>query len=122
MFDSMFHTTATGETILIASMEDSHLLNAIGLFCRKMEHARAAADAPSTATEFERELYGFDSVSAKDAAAIVRQGMALLQPYVLEAALRGLDVRADLQAAIGRTGQLGAVTRLSVGGKVLVLP
>lgn len=115
------HYTADGGSILIAAMDDQHLLNTIALFCRKMENVRSAVDQQGTASAFERALYGFDTVSAEDAASMIRQGIETVAPYVFEAALRGLDVRADLQAAIGRAGQLGVITR-QINGKTLVLP
>jgi hypothetical protein len=87
-----------------------------------MADARAAAETQSDLSPFERRLYGISDMSPMDAADIVREGMARLAPYVLEAALRGLDVSGDLQAAIGRTGQLGGITRLALNGKTLELP
>jgi len=118
----MHHMTRTGERIPIAAMTNEHLLNLIAMLCTKMAAARAAAETQSELSAFERRLYGIADLSPVDAADIVREGMAHLAPYVLEAALRGLDVAADLQTAIGRTGQLGGVTRLAMSGKVLELP
>jgi hypothetical protein len=118
----MHHTTRTGERLPIAAMTSEHLCNLIAMLCDKMAAARAAAETQSELSAFERRLYGIADLSPLDAADIVREGMAHLAPYVLEAALRGLDVAADLQSAIGRTGQLGGVTRLAVSGKVLELP
>lgn len=118
----MHHTTRTGERLPIAAMSDEHLLNLIAMFCAKMTAARAAAETQSELSPFERRLYGVDDLSPTDAADIVREGMARLAPYVLEAALRGLHVSGDLQAAIGRTGQLGGVTRLALNGRTLELP
>lgn len=118
----MHHMTRTGERLPIAAMTNEHLLNMIAMLCDKMAAARAAAETQSNVSAFERRLYGIADLSPLDAADIVREGMAHLAPYVLEAALRGLDVAADLQSAIGRTGQLGGVTRLAVDGRTLELP
>ena len=118
----MHHTTRTGERIPIAAMTDDHLFNLIAMFCSKMAAARAAAETQVNLSPFERRLYGIDDLSPTDAADIVREGMARLAPYVLEAALRGLDVSGELQTAIGRTGRLGGITTMGLNGQVLELP
>ena len=123
MYDlPMHHTTRTGERLPIAAMTSEHLLNMIAMLCNKMADARAAAETQSEVSPFERRLYGITDMSPIDAADIVREGMAHLAPYVLEAALRGLNVSPDLQSAIGRTGQLGGMTRLAVNGRTLEMP
>lgn len=119
---SMYHTTKTGQRMPIAAMTNEHLLNMILIVCNKMADARAAAETQSELSAFERRLYGVSDLSPTDAADIVRDGLMILAPYVLEAALRGMNISADLQAAIGRTGQLGGLSRLAVNGKTLELP
>lgn len=123
MYDiPMHHTTRTGERLPIAAMTNEHLLNLIAMLCTKMAAARAAAETQSELSAFERRLYGIADLSPVDAADIVREGMARLAPYVLEAALRGLDVSGELQTAIGRTGRLGGITTMGLNGQVLELP
>lgn len=110
MFDKMFyHKPANGAPMPIAAMDDNHLLNMIALIADKMARARAAMTATDTLNEYERALYGVQPYSAAQVAEVVREGMGVLMPYVFEAALRGLNVAPDLQAAIGRTGALGGV-------------
>lgn len=115
MIDRMFqHITKTGAPVPIAAMDDGHLLNMIALVCGKMETARAALGIGETAmlSEFDRAVYGVRAASTEDVAEMVREGMRVLAPYVLEAVVRRLDVSADVQAAIGRSARLGGVPAL----------
>lgn len=115
MFDRMFqHTDKTGAVVPIAAMDDAHLLNMIALVAGKMETARAALGVGESATlsDFDRAVYGVKTTSTEDVAELVREGMRILAPYVLEAVVRRLDVSADVQAAIGRSARLGGVPAL----------
>lgn len=115
MFDRMFqHVGKNGAAVPIAAMDDAHLLNMIALVAGKMETARAALGVGETAmlSDFDRAVYGVKAASTEDVAEMVREGMRILAPYVLEAVVRRLDVSADVQAAIGRSARLGGVPAL----------
>lgn len=105
-----YHTTRSGSTILICQMEDSHLINTIKLYCSKIKDCCGILESGS--------IKGMTAMGALipqlDIEELKRQSRASLktlhtriQPYILEAALRGLSHQftEDLQNAYGREAQ-----------------
>lgn len=104
------HTTKDGETMLICAMDDSHLFNTIRMYTNRMEAARAILQG---SLHDQDPLIGifqpqFSSASLKDQAQkSVKFCHGKLQPYVFEAALRGLNIQDLLQLAYGRSHAVG---------------
>ena len=97
------HKTEDGE-ILVAQMEDDHLVNTIRLHCRKIAQYRGVAEGNIASDVFLRVLGNLDSSSfRREAENQIRMRHSLLVEYVAEAALRGLDVSRHLQMAYGRS-------------------
>lgn len=105
MFDT--HTTKTGQEILIAQMEDSHILNTIRALMARLEAARHYAEAPQTASVLYEALNvkpeGWDK---KDALACIRWVHERIPAYILEATLRGLEVTQLVQQGYGRSAMI----------------
>jgi len=101
-----FHVNGEGQRMAIAEMTDAHLLNLLNLSFRKMEALRLQSDkalaAQSGMSEFHRNLYGVKRIDPAEAAEAVSAALLKLSPYIVEAALRGLDISAKLAAALGR--------------------
>jgi hypothetical protein len=101
------HTTKEGETLLIAQMEDSHLLATINLFCKNFEAARLVLKGNSQPFAGESVLNALNPEFSKDrvldaARSAIRAYSSKLPDYICEAAIRGLDIAAPLQSAYGR--------------------
>lgn len=86
MFEAK-HTDREGRTMLIAQMTDDHLRNTCNLAFKSITDVWASA-APPTGDAVERALYRNETVSAKQAAQVIRQLVEGLTPYLLEAMLR----------------------------------
>lgn len=103
------HTDSKGNTMLIAQMDDRHLINTINQKLRLFAEAKAALGinisttdplisilAPQLSTErLQRQ--------AKQRIQDIHES---IQPYILEASLRGLGITVQLQKAYGRTIKL----------------
>lgn len=134
------HRTANGKVMLIAEMDDDHLLNMIGtlvtwteratsemqdIVIRTQNAALLAAHGRVVFAEAQRKIYGLPKPPKLEEAseqygAAINQSAARLEPYLLEAWTRELDVAgeetlAELRerwtAAIGRNSALPSVHR-----------
>lgn len=110
------HHTKEGKTMLIAQMSDSHLVNYINLVLTKVEEAQDAMHQDTDATEYQKRLYGIQSITEEDAADITREALHKLYPYLAEALIRpdvAVIVQARLIGVIGRSSALpsGVVAR-----------
>ena len=110
------HTTSEGDSMLVCQMTDRHLTNTIRLLCKRMVEARALLDRARALLDSNSltcdPLLGIlapqfhaKAVREKTESAI-KLIHETLPPYVLEAALRGIDLGYLLQAAYGRREQL----------------
>ena len=103
MFES--HTTKEGDSMLICSMEDSHLINTIKLILRHIKTASSVLCGQQS----ENHLIAVFSPSYSAAAQKERAEESIrfyhrkIQPYIMEAALRGLDISALMQDAYKRS-------------------
>ena len=79
---SYYHKTKKGDSMSISQMSDTHLTNTIKLYCRNLLKARLDADLNKTV----------ELVNA-------------LPFYVIEATLRGINIKNSLIEAFGRSSQ-----------------
>lgn len=108
------HTTRDGEQMLIAQMEDKHLINTIRMILRKVQSATAALSNPVTINPmigvFHPEMKT-DEIRRK-AENVIRQGVDSLQPYLMEAYMRpgmAIALQEDMQSAFGRVGRMPSI-------------
>ena len=103
------HTADNGTTTLIAQMTDAHLLNTIKAFASRLHQSRLILEnrhcPGNTLIRLLQPSFSSEAVKEKAQDAI-RYYHQKLQPYVVEAALRGLDVTESLQKAYDRSAQL----------------
>lgn len=93
------HTTREGKTMMICEMEDTHLVNCIKWLLKRLNEVR---NYRSDLNAVDKILYKVPDASPQQVANITRQVADAIQPYVLEATLRGLNVKPYLQDAFGR--------------------
>lgn len=103
------HTTREGDSMLVCQMTNSHLTNTIKMLCKQMKEARQLLDYSSISCD---PLLGilapqFNAKAVREKAeGAIRLIHETLPPYVVEAALRGIDCGHLLQEAYGRCEQL----------------
>lgn len=112
-----YHTTTQGKTMLIAQMDDEHLTNMVLLFLnRALELQEAASESNGNVNEYQRHLYGIETIDAETAAKATRSALFKLYPYLSELFFRdlgvGARVREMLQELMGRSGKLELNTPL----------
>jgi len=129
------HRTARGKTLLIAQMEDEHLLNMIGavvtwaeransemqdIMLRTQSAALMAAHGGDVFAEVQRKVYGLPKPpkleeASEQYAGVINQLAARLEPYLLEAwtrefSVEGEETLAELRerwtATVGRNSAL----------------
>lgn len=85
------HKTKEGLTMPIYSMEDSHLINTIKFTLNRLNDAKNTMFRDNT-SGISKLLYksGMSKNTAKD---MLVNSDALLSPYILEALVRGFDVK-----------------------------
>ena len=99
------HITSNGDSILICQMENSHLINTIKVIAKVIQASQEILQEqvkPDPLMEVLNPKYSLQSIKER-AKQELKQCHDRIQPYVMEAALRGLDVTGILQAAYGRT-------------------
>lgn len=103
------HTTREGDSMLVCQMTDSHLTNTVKLFCKQMIEARKLLEGGSLSSDPLLEILApqFNAKAIRERAeSAIKAIHEALPPYVVETALRGIDVGYLLQEAYGRRGQL----------------
>lgn len=142
------HRTGRNKTLLIAQMEDEHLLKMIGAVVSWAERAtrqfhtflaqaevreRADASGRLMIAEVQRQMYGLpDPPTVREAAARYAHGMntlsGRLEPYLLEAWTRDLSeadqavldgLRARWRKAVGRSAALPGAERVLLAAPVV---
>jgi hypothetical protein len=139
------HRTANGKTLLVAQMDDEHLLNIIGAIVSWAEQAtsqfqiiaaqadeadRCKANGGAAMAEAQRKLYGLpEPPTMQEAITQYAQGMnqlaGKLEPYLLEAWTREFHIEGEEQFADLRDRWAAAVGRnraLSHPGCALLAP
>jgi hypothetical protein len=99
------HHTSSKGTILIAQMDDNHLMNTIKLHASKIENGLTSLDKLVNLKPSEKILYGInnsDTELEKNIASDIHIRTQALQYYVFEACLRGLEVTEILQETFNR--------------------
>lgn len=95
--------------MLIAQMDDTHLINTIKFYASKIEQSLAMIDKYSTLKESEKILYGFEYNNKdliKEATQLIQSSTDGLTAYVFEASIRNLNVSQYLQKAFSRTTKI----------------
>lgn len=92
------HRTKEGEYMLIASMTDQHLLNTI----TAMGKAIKTLMVIKPKNLLDRALYSREDISEEDRLEKIREIDGNLGHYVLEASIRGMDLKELLQKIYGR--------------------
>jgi hypothetical protein len=109
-----WHTTRDGKKMLIAQMDDSHLCNQINLLCQNFLEARQGIENAKSMDTVTMILSGYtDNGVIERLKETIEHYHNILQPYVFEAALRGIDVSTILQIAYGRTKGLVTLPSLN---------
>jgi hypothetical protein len=101
------HTTADGQKMLIAEMDNTHLLNFITSLCHRIDTCRKVIENPMAELKGNTVLMAINSEysleecteRAKD---LIQETHKTLLPYCLEATLRGLEITSLLQDCYGR--------------------
>ena len=103
------HTVNDGTTTLIAQMADNHLINTVRTFANRLTQSRLILENQhcpgNTLIKVLQPDFSSEAVKEK-AQDVIRYYHHKLQPYIVEAALRGLDVTESLQKAYDRSAQL----------------
>lgn len=103
--------------MLICQMEDDHLLCTIRLYCRKLQQAQAVIANTALLDPITATLSSLcPEDTARQAKASMRAMHERLMPYLAEAALRGLSVTTELQAAYGRSTAIPCFVPTLVAG------
>jgi hypothetical protein len=90
------HTTKLGEEVLLVNMQDSHLLNTIGLVMRKMESIQSVVPIdPAVRTLYGRDMsfgdkrgWSGESMSEPDRYMAIARLAKVLEPYIAELFMR----------------------------------
>lgn len=117
------HTTANGETKLIAEMDSEHLKNTIKLILKKYKEAANSIGSAGGIT-LEMQLLGIYA-DPDEIKKHLQYLLSVLPPYVLEAMLRGIDLSKEIQDAIGRSEAIPTISntfRRKSGPEWQILP
>lgn len=106
MYD--IHTTATGDILLICCMTNDHLLNTIRSLAAKIQTAVEVLTSPQLDDPLIAVFQpDFSKANMQERAKENLEFMhERLQPYVMEAALRGLEITPLLQSTYGRSASV----------------
>lgn len=92
--------------MLIAEMENDHLLKTIDSYCRKLKVCREVLESPNT---FQGDVMiaalspGYSAEACRERAQeMITSLHEGIQPYILEATIRGLNISEIVQEAYGR--------------------
>jgi len=101
------HVTKEGNKLLISEMENSHLGNTILYILRQIDTAKKMLEGKTERSEFEKAIYGnYKTMDKEDLQEIIRGRSEILQPYLGEAMLRGLDYTKELQETFERAEKI----------------
>lgn len=115
----MIHKTKDGKQLLIAEMDNNHIKNTIKMFCIRIEGLSDIVDNGGTNAlpKSQFVIAGgaklYKALSPEAAAGKLQYFVKKIQPYVLEAAIRGIELTAELQKAFNRQEALTTVVEFS---------
>lgn len=101
----MFHTTREGQTMPIAAMDDEHLINTINFFAKAGISATENITQEIKQSRRSKALYGDRQLNDNQYKEIITRTVLKLGPYVIEATIRGLDIRETLIKLMGRNAK-----------------
>ncbi|BFM39936.1 hypothetical protein [Synechocystis sp. LKSZ1] len=112
------HTTKDGTQMLIAEMNNDHLLNTIKTWCQKIKVSREILENPNkiqqnVVLQAINKSYSLESTMDR-ATDLIETSHKKLLPYCLEAALRGLEITPTLQEAYGRKEGVAPLSQLAI--------
>ena len=124
------HTTRDGDEVPISGMTDSHLVNTIITFTHKArEQTTEMSCAPQVRSPRAKALYGErGGITPSGYRSTMKRVYEQAGPYVMEAVVRGIDVRSIVCEAVGRSALDEEAPRLKtshgriVDGVILVGP
>ena len=91
----------------IAAMDDTHLLNTLNLFVRRLKAYIETAKVGNGLDEVQRAVYDVERVNPQDVAQRIRYFLTVASPYILELYIRGdMSFRDELCELIQREGRL----------------
>lgn len=108
------HRTTEGREMLIAEMDDSHLLNTINLFCRRLAQAIQIMNREENLVTDKVIAHLQPRYSAANLMAKARQELTKadqkIAAYIVEATLRGLNISPLIQKAYQRNTKIGHIS------------
>lgn len=93
MITNRIHNTKDGESLLVAQMDTSHIMNTIRMVVRKLYEVVVRSEKKYS--RYEMKLYNTSYVSPEETAARVQDGLEWLSPYFFEAFFRMDEVFSD---------------------------
>lgn len=88
----------------ISNMDDEHLINTIKFFLRKVNLAKSYMRNKNAADPFKSSLNYTKEYNIEELKEMVVGWTNLLSAYIMEAMLRGMDFKNDLQSTYERKG------------------
>lgn len=106
----MIHIKSDGTEMLIASMEDKHLINTIKKACRMIKELSDLLDGKINYIKSEailngmaKQLEDFDEENIKDKLITLRNGLG---DYLLECSIRNINVHETIKEAFKRDSKM----------------
>ena len=100
------HTTQDGTKMLIAEMETDHLFRTLDSYCRKLKVCREVLENPngfSGDVMIQALQPGYSPEACRERAQdLIVDLHEKVQPYILEAVIRGMNINEIVQDAYGR--------------------
>lgn len=103
-----YHRTKDGEEILIAQMDDKHLLNTINFFLKKLEAAKCIVDGNES--KFSQLVNGI-AYDEDSATRYIDHFNDTFGHYILEAIIRSLDIEDSIECYIALIGRRAALAK-----------
>ena len=107
------HVKSNGESILISSMGDQHLIDTIKVLAERIVKCRHVLSGATNNDSIDVLLDGLSDVELRERAAnIIRSTHSYLGLYALEASIRGIDTSNITSICFGRSSKTNNVALL----------